>query len=330
MNNFEKPIKTPMIYSVNLVINSHCNLRCPYCFAQEITTQTKNSLQNKGLLTLNGLEKILHLTGDQKQVKILGGEPTLHPHFVEICERVGKNGNPIFILTNATLPLDSIRHLNPGLLVNFNDPSMYSIQQLSIIRNNFQNFGAKVVLSLNIFDDNFSWNSHLQAINEFGLSKSIRIGISQPIHNQMNHYLETKKISTVTKKILLMAESLARHSISIYFDCGFTPCMFENSEIAQLLKLGAITETFCEPALDIGPKLEIWRCFPFSSKIKYNLDDFSSLEDAWLKFKENDLMLREQHQDDNCRLCEYYRFGICDGGCLSRLLLGQGEYHASI
>ncbi|MBN1997920.1 4Fe-4S cluster-binding domain-containing protein [candidate division KSB1 bacterium] len=64
----------------NIAITSLCSLNCPYCFTQNIYDKKSNTL---GHLTMTVLKQALDFVGrsEVREIRILGGEPTLHPEF---------------------------------------------------------------------------------------------------------------------------------------------------------------------------------------------------------------------------------------------------------
>ncbi len=75
-----------------------CNFRCPYCHNPEIVF-------GKNSLAFDEVERFL-----QRRIKRLdgvvlsGGEPTLHPHIVEIAQRIKSLGFALKLDTNGTKP----------------------------------------------------------------------------------------------------------------------------------------------------------------------------------------------------------------------------------
>ena len=61
----------------NIAITNYCNLKCPYCFADDmIHDDNKN-------MSLENYVKILRylIQYNETDIGIIGGEPTLHPQF---------------------------------------------------------------------------------------------------------------------------------------------------------------------------------------------------------------------------------------------------------
>jgi sulfatase maturation enzyme AslB (radical SAM superfamily) len=65
----------------NIAINNYCNLKCDYCFADNMIKEA-----NKTMSLDNYIKVLKYLTEQnyEQRIGIIGGEPTLHPQFKEI------------------------------------------------------------------------------------------------------------------------------------------------------------------------------------------------------------------------------------------------------
>ncbi len=75
-----------------------CNMRCPYCHNPDIVLG-RNELDFDSVLTF--LQKRKNVL---EGVVLSGGEPTIHPHLIQIAEDVKALGYKIKLDTNATRP----------------------------------------------------------------------------------------------------------------------------------------------------------------------------------------------------------------------------------
>ncbi len=82
---------------VSVELTSRCNLRCIYCYCGFI--EHEEPLTKDELLNILSRWHELGLVG----IEITGGEPLMHPHFLEILEFCSKRFYPLGILTNGTL-----------------------------------------------------------------------------------------------------------------------------------------------------------------------------------------------------------------------------------
>lgn len=92
-------------------IISHCNFNCKYCF------KNLEEKENKKFLNLAKINKAINFFNKSKfrfLIHMTGGEPFLHPKFVEICKSLTKK-HYISISTNLSTHLinDFIKEINP-------------------------------------------------------------------------------------------------------------------------------------------------------------------------------------------------------------------------
>ena len=86
----------------NLMLTSRCNLSCDFCFAIDIMGG------NSGLdISFNTFQKYVdHLDrSGLGQVRLLGGEPTLHPEFPRFLDYSRSRGKTVLIFSNGLIPL---------------------------------------------------------------------------------------------------------------------------------------------------------------------------------------------------------------------------------
>ena len=69
----------------NLIVSNMCNLNCAYCFAKDYIGTAQHG-SNLNFIPLDSFENHLDFLDRSgiEQVRILGGEPTLHPEFPEL------------------------------------------------------------------------------------------------------------------------------------------------------------------------------------------------------------------------------------------------------
>lgn len=80
-----------------LTINRACNLRCQWCYAQMTGFEHKDDMS---LQLVDQSIEFLHGMS-MKSVILIGGEPTIHPHFFEIVQRIKQADMAAYVVTNA-------------------------------------------------------------------------------------------------------------------------------------------------------------------------------------------------------------------------------------
>ena len=109
---------------MTIMINDYCNVDCRYCFAKKTFSSDKKDITMENFeYALNFLKK-----SNIKTVKLLGGEPTLHPKFKDMVKRINDDDffNNICIFTNGlSLNEDIIKGIISNkiqFLISFNHP----------------------------------------------------------------------------------------------------------------------------------------------------------------------------------------------------------------
>jgi len=97
-------------------------------------------------------------------------------------------------------------------------------------------------------------------------------------------------------------------------------CLFTDADIETLVRAGTVLKFDCSPTLDVGPGLQVWRCFAFSASPGVNwsaFEDLAQLRD-WFA-------AREDEWERDCGLCDDAARGWCRGGCLARHIIKNGD-----
>jgi MoaA/NifB/PqqE/SkfB family radical SAM enzyme len=316
----------------NILLTNSCNRNCPYCFAlAQVQLGVCKASWEMSTAELETVLSYFELGHDA--VSLLGGEPTLHSRFPEIVDEVAARGFQVKIFTNGTT--SRLRHISPkartedlSIILNLNKPEAYNRASWDQILENAREFGPRLGLSFNLYEPRFTWEHLHEVIVSGNLSRRIRVGLAQPIHGMGNACLEEAAIPEASARLVEMAVDLARDGISLGLDCGFRGCAFTRKQLGTLLECGTHTLFDCNPVLDIGPELMVWRCFPFSATPGVRLRDFASLREITAHFDRVWADALEKGNTQNCATCAHFRES-CQGGCLSRTVNGCSAFSRS-
>lgn len=91
-------------------ITQRCNYNCPYC------SQGKNNKISRELFdatddVIDGFVSIVEKVGRDYDIQLIGGEPFIHPKFIETAKRIHELGNKIIIDTNMSFPFSKFAKL---------------------------------------------------------------------------------------------------------------------------------------------------------------------------------------------------------------------------
>ena len=185
-------------------ITSACNMKCVYCHNEGNKEFASLSLQDIDLL-LASSENV-----DLKSVRLTGGEPTIHPDFIEICRLIKeKYGLQLGVNTNAM----NISKMMPLLQAGYIDRIVVGVDYFDgeVSKNSPVGAPSRQVLDnvlsmkqycdnvciATVYSDNFE---DIDKLTEICIKHGIRIKILEVVENQFAENT-TKKYSDLRKYI---------------------------------------------------------------------------------------------------------------------------------
>lgn len=308
----------------NLYLTHKCRRGCPFCFARKVLKAAHN-VEEK--LTLDEIERfVTHYEGQIDSLGLLGGEPFLYPDLVKAIELLKRHHIHSKIFTSATDPLPEglaefdITQGDINFIVNVGSRDTYTDEKFANLERFFEKFHSISALSYTIFDlDNDNPEFLFDMIDHYGLVRNIRTGIALPIYRGGNSYISLDDYKRAAEYFCACAEKAAKRRITLAMDCGFQACMFTDSQLGRLFRLGTNLGFMCGAALDIGPGLKVWNCFPL-----FQLGCVDALGSKTLEELKQNLQNRLEEElgsargvRPECVACELYDRKLCEGGCKS-------------
>ncbi len=311
----------------NILLTTRCNLRCKYCFAQE-----KLSAKLKHMSLENVRKAIAFLKRSEFPLfRVMGGEPTIHPNFIEILRMVLDEGFSIDVLSNATWSekcgefFNRIPSTHLRFLLNIDHPSNYKPKIWATVRHNLEMLRGRsgITLSFNLFEKRPRGDYVIDLANEFNI-KHIRLSLSLPVLNAENSFLPIEELPQLAPYVMKFVKKAENRGIAVRFDNAVPLCMFTSEQAGKLLLHGVIDlsrNARCEPIIDIGPDLSIWSCFCLSSLANRNLVEFDTLADAKRYYAGVwEVYQGKVYPMEKCINCLYREKWNCQGGCLTYAL----------
>jgi hypothetical protein len=302
----------------NICITSACNRKCSYCFVQE----PDNS---RAFMKLEDFKRSIAFLDRSHidQVRILGGEPALHPDFKEIMTLAKKTGKKILLFTNGLISDEVLEFLmefpseNLTAMVNVTPLDTEREDEIDKQRRVIERLGPRAALSFNIFKPDISFEVLVGLLENSDAQRMIRLGLALPCLDGNNESLHPRQYSFVGSRIVRFATKAADLDITVSFDCGFVPCMFGEEGLKVLKDAKADIGWRCNPILDITTSGKVLHCFPLARKYFESLSD--EIEAAALrgKFMEQSRHFRQTGIYRDCSLCDLKHSEVCLGGCLS-------------
>jgi MoaA/NifB/PqqE/SkfB family radical SAM enzyme len=306
---------------MNVLLTQVCNRRCSFCFARE-------RLGGSPFMSRENLRKVLGFlerSGD-RELRLLGGEPTLHPEFRGIVEEALARGFHVHLFTNAMMRAETVDFLAGlpagavSLLCNVSPQAEDSPRLKERVRHALERLGPRcqVGITLTAPGEEFSFVADL--VDRHRLQRKVRLGIAHPVVGRGNACLEPAAYRGIGRHILALAEGFHRRGITLGFDCGITLCMFEEAEIGRLFMVSEGLKMVCRPILDVGPDLDVWNCFPLSGVLVDHLDRFRNRTEMAAFYERLLRPYRSLGCMPECLECRFLRAGQCTGGCVAHAM----------
>jgi radical SAM protein with 4Fe4S-binding SPASM domain len=317
----------------NVLLTTRCNLKCPYCFAQE-----KLGDGQKLTMSMSDVEKVIGFLkrSNHPFFRAMGGEPTLHPEFPSILKMALENGLRMDLLSNATWP-DSYNELfqrtSPRRLVfllNVDHPDRYAPNIWERIERNLAAISGRgnVTLSFNIFEKQPKYEYILELARRFGFDK-VRMSFSLPVVGANNACLKLEDYKQMAPFVVEFARRAEEGGVQVRMDNAVPLCMFSYEQAGELLMKGVVDlqrNMRCAPVIDIGPDLTVWCCFCLSKIWNRHLDEFQNLEDVNAYYRRAMSLYQSRlYPMEECNECRYRELWNCQGGCLTHTVMKHGE-----
>jgi sulfatase maturation enzyme AslB (radical SAM superfamily) len=322
----------------NICITSVCNRNCDYCFSQHDTGAP-------AFMSLDLFRQCLAFLqrSEIDQVRILGGEPTLHPNFREIMDLAMETGKKILLFTNGMMPektLDFLSELPPEkltVMMNVTPRHGTRASERTRQRSVLQRLGSRAKLSFTIYSPDLQLNELCDLVNEASTVRRVRLGLALPCVGESNEWLHPRYYAHVGEKIVEFALGAARQHVFVGLDCGFVPCMFGKEGMEQLKDCHANVNWNCSPILDIDTSGKVFYCFPLAQRMSAVMEHDDDASQLRKRFGEQGAPYSRAGIFKECCRCEWKLAGVCPGGCLAATILRfrrpneeqqDGGYHA--
>jgi hypothetical protein len=330
----------------NIMVNEACNLRCPYCFAEEFVNKAPQEMTLEDFRT--ALNFALSDSSD-RQVGIIGGEPLLYTHIDQVMRMALSDSRTehVMIYTNAVeldrLAPDILEAKKFRMLVNCNSPEDMGATAFEKMRQNLLSFqrdhfgNGRFRLSVNMYKPDFDYSYVIPIVQEMGFDV-IRLSISVPQKGELNGKTPLDYFHEMKLPAMRFVCDMIRCGVITGFDCNFLPgCVLTKEEFDSMMEVKDVfyaelskhySEEFwqrsivcemhnCTPVIDILPDLQAIRCFGLSEYTKQNIRDFRNIKDLREHYiRTVDRPAHSLWTADKCKDCTSRELGACSGGCL--------------
>lgn len=309
----------------NIAIVNYCNLKCKYCFADDMIQEESTAM------TLDDFKKILEFISrtQMNHIGIIGGEPTLHPDFIEILKEVNKYCREVD--TGATLFTNGIEldkfipYIGDriGILINCNTPKFQTSEQFQKLNDTLDHlnelswFDKKANLGCNVYMDCTDYSYMWDIVDKYKL-RHIRCSVVSPGGCYHEWRADKEAYYLAMKPIFVdFCKEATKHACRLNMDCGHIPMCYFTAEEREIVEgiCDNLYQDFCEPVIDITPEFKATSCFGAYDPV--DIRDFDNLIELqrYLLLKKN-VPRAAANCTGKCTTCKKHKLLQCQGGCL--------------
>lgn len=330
--------------TLRICVTYRCNLACRYCYVK--------GLENKisGDMRLEDFSRLVIWAKDKGwlAMRILGGEPTIHPRFTEMLEACYRNRMPVRFSTNNLFSSQIITKLDrfwlPNISINY-VLGILNTEQKVLFKENLKGLKAHGIyfhFSCIISHQDVDWTEMFEDAKLYR-PIYIRASLSLPGFSQQISTSEMlDNIKSLSGKIFKMQEISMRLGIPFFIYRPLLLCMFPREEWQRLrMTFPFVAFSRCPIGYKgdygiivvVNPDLSTFPCTSVFIKGP-NIFTFKDRSQISQFYKESLKQLLSRPLMESCRECNAHRKfvasleegarpklsfdeGICQGGCLN-------------
>ena len=267
---------------MNIILNSYCNLKCNYCFADEYMDENVNT-PSKSMDYDFFSKELLPRIKVATLINFMGGEPTLHPRFNDILTDTLEHLSPfsyLGVFTNGLMPekvldlfLETVgrggsieRHIQFSVLLNWqtkenttekNHQRCREVAEAILGEN-----GNSLMFSLNLYSTKQDLFTQCREIDEIlqemglppGQMYKIRVSPAFPIvGEEVNVSLPIRDYPKMGRMMVDIMKEFPQ--LCFRFDCSFPPCVLDEIQEDEY----PLVERFYYHASQPVPPITEWK-----------------------------------------------------------------------
>lgn len=330
------------IKSAWLTTNRSCNCRCEWCYAQKTLGPKSNMDFEMAKTAVDELKK-RHV----KKIVLIGGEPTIYKHFLDLVSYIRKNDISCTVATNGVAFEDfdfasatvnaGINNINISLkATSEEDYQKYTgIACLEKVLKGYRNLkalGFHPIFSYVIVDDNQGEFDKLIKLLEDNHVDKIGFQFVKPVL-EIDKTDSIMDLRTMARFVEYIYERMEESSVEYSLEVSFPLCLIKEEILKKLICERKIV-TCCHVQRGSGivfdTDFKVLPCnhfaeYPFSPK-PIDFTQETSIEDLWNSKEVLDFRMKSRcYPSESCKSCKLWN--ICGGGCFTRwLFINPSDY----
>ena len=318
----------------NLMLTNWCNYRCPYCFGMDMMAP-KQKAQSMSKETFLGIMDWLNRKPFDRVIHLMGGEPTLSPHFEWMVDWLLDKEYHITVFSNlatqqAPAYAEKLALLPVHWVVNVNNPVKWNAAQRERITAALASLGTKANLTFNIIPDEPNELWALELIEKYHLNPDIKVGFVLPTLTSSNMALKDSEYALVAERVCNLVKEGERLDVTIELECGVPTCAFTDEQLGFLWRHRSQVKSGCFSRLDITPDGHVMYCLPLATAALKHYTEFESYPDCREWFEERLRPYRLLGNCLECVDCPLNRPDKCHAACVAKNMINAKNVHLTL
>ncbi len=206
----------------NVSVTLACQQECTYCFARGLADRVPVAATSMNPWQFDEVLTFLRRSGIS-QVRLLGGEPTLHDDFCWMVDETVRQGFRLLVFSNGLLPeaaLQRLERMAPGeisVLVNIGTGALPRRQDV------LDRLGSRIIPGLTLSGAAGEVDALVAAVESHREVKSVRLGVAHPQLDGNNAYARPKDYPRIGRTVSKISARMAERGVAVEYDCGLVP-----------------------------------------------------------------------------------------------------------
>ena len=318
-----------------LTTNRSCNNNCSWCYAQK-------TLNNGIIMDINKAKMLVDSLYERnvKKIILIGGEPTIYPHFIELIKYIRNLGIKVAVASNGRkfsnlsfskeVIASGVNNIDISLKAiseddYFKSTNSYGLEEMLKGYQNLKHLGFTPTASYVITDDDYEKFNMLVNFLETNNISPVSFQFVKPVLelNPSNKIMDIKKMGNFIEP---MYNILSKSKLNYCIEISFPLCLINSSTLEKLINENKIINCCHVPkgsGIIFDENFKILPCnhfaeFPFSEKsisfpVKNSIEEVMASDIVKVFRKKT-----RYYPAKKCVSCNLW--DQCGGGCFTRWL----------
>jgi len=258
------------------------------------------------------------------EVRLVGGEPALHPDFVALVARALDSARRLVVFTTTQMSPAALSRLvalpveRCRVVVDVDAPAAGQEEGVTLRTEELLGrLGRRAAIRFTIQRTDFAPDLMLRLVTRTGCEPIVQMSMVHPSLSGTGRHISPGQYRVIAARLVPFVKKAADAGVRTVFDCGFVRCMFSPDELSDMRAADADCRWHCGPGLDITADDTVFHCAPLSTLAAVPFEPWGDAATLRAELQQHTHPYRRAGVYRECSTCIYKAAGECSGGCLS-------------